>query len=118
MILPPPPPGRQRYRKVRDRASYEFALISVAVIIAIDRETITSARVAFGGVAHKPWRSIDAEAALKGRPATLTTYQAAADAAMRSAVGQGHNDFKIELAERTLCRTLADAAQISIGRPS
>ena len=118
VILPPPPPGRQRYRKVRDRASYEFALISVAVIIAIDRETITSARVAFGGVAHRPWRSIDAEAALKGRPATLTTYQAAADAAMRSAVGRGHNDFKIELAKRTLCRTLADAAQISIGRPS
>jgi xanthine dehydrogenase YagS FAD-binding subunit len=118
VILPPPPPGRQRYRKVRDRASYEFALISVAVIIATDRETITTARVAFGGVAHKPWRSIDAEAALKGRPATLTTYQAAADAAMRSAVGRGHNDFKIELAKRTLCRTLADAAQISIGRPS
>jgi xanthine dehydrogenase YagS FAD-binding subunit len=118
VILPPPPPGRQRYRKVRDRASYEFALISVAVIIATDRETITTARVAFGGVAHKPWRSIDAEAALKGRPAMLTTYQAAADAAMRSAVGRGHNDFKIELAKRTLCRTLADAAQISIGRPS
>jgi len=118
VILPPPPPGRQRYRKVRDRASYEFALISVAVIIATDRETITTARVAFGGVAHKPWRSIDAEAALKGRPATLTTYQAAADAAMSSAVGRGHNDFKIELAKRTLCRTLADAAQISIGRPS
>lgn len=118
VILPPPPPGRQRYRKVRDRASYEFALISVAVIIATDRETISTARVAFGAVAHKPWRSIDAEAALKGRPATLTTYQAAADAAMRSAVGRGHNDFKIELAKRTLCRTLADAAQISIGRPS
>jgi xanthine dehydrogenase YagS FAD-binding subunit len=118
VILPPPPPGHQRYRKVRDRASYEFALISVAVIIATDRETITTARVAFGAVAHKPWRSIDAEAVLKGRPATLTTCQAAADAAMRDAVGRGHNDFKIELAKRTLCRTLADAAQISIGRPS
>src|SRR5262249_40946764 len=89
VILPPPPAGRQRYRKVRDRASYEFALISVAVIIATDRETITTARVAFGGMAHKPWRSIDAEAALKGRPATLTTYQAAAEAAMRSARGRG-----------------------------
>src|ERR1700751_3489061 len=117
VILPPPPPGHQRYRKVRDRASYEFALISVAVIIATDRESITTARVAFGAVAHKPWRSIDAEAALKGRPATLITYQAAAHAAMRSAVGRGHNDFKIELAKRTLCRTLADAAQ-SIVRPS
>ena len=118
VILPQPPPGRQRYRKVRDRASYEFALISVAVIIGTDRGTITTARVAFGAVAHKPWRSIDAEAALKGRPATLTTYQAAAEAAMRSARGRGHNDFKIELAKRTLCRTLADAAQISIGRQS
>jgi xanthine dehydrogenase YagS FAD-binding subunit len=118
VILPPPPPGRQRYRKVRDRASYEFALISVAVIIATDCESITSARVAFGAVAHKPWRSIDAEAALKGRPATLTTYQAAADAAMSSAVGRGHNDFKIELAKRTLCRTLADATQTIVGRPS
>jgi len=118
VVLPPPPPGRQRYRKVRDRASYEFALISVAVIIATDRETITTARVAFGCVAHKPWRSIDAEAALKGRPATLTTYQAAAEAAMRSAVGRGHNDFKIELAKRTLCRTLADTVQLESGRPS
>src|SRR6201988_2277574 len=116
VILPPPPPGRQRYRKVRDRASYEFALISVAVIIATDRETINTARVAFGAVAHKPWRSIDAAAAVTGRPATLTTYQAAADAAMRSAVGRGHNDFKIELAKRTLCGKLADAAQSSIGR--
>jgi xanthine dehydrogenase YagS FAD-binding subunit len=118
VILPPPPPGRQRYRKVRDRASYEFALISVAVIIATDRETITTARVAFGAVAHKPWRSVDAEAALIGRSATFATYQAAADAAMSSAAGRGHNDFKIELAKRTLCRTLADAAQMSVGRSS
>jgi xanthine dehydrogenase YagS FAD-binding subunit len=115
VTLPPPPPGRQRYRKVRDRASYEFALVSVAVIVAVDRETITAARVAFGSVAHKPWRSKDAEAVLKGRPATLATYQAAADAAMRGAVGQGHNDFKIELAKRTLCRTLAETAQINRG---
>jgi xanthine dehydrogenase YagS FAD-binding subunit len=118
VILPPQPPGCQRYRKVRDRASYEFALISVAVIIATDRGTITKARVAFGGVAHKPWRSIDAEAALKGQPVTLATYQAAADAAMSNAVGRGHNDFKIELAKRTLCRTLADTVQVGIGRPS
>jgi len=118
VIVPPPPPGRQRYRKVRDRASYEFALVSVAVIIATDRETITTARVAFGAVAHKPWRSIDAETVLMGRPATLNTYQAAADAAMRSAVGRGYNNFKIELAKRTLCRTLADATQMIIGRQS
>src|SRR5712671_6180981 len=106
VILPPPPPGRQRYRKVRDRASYEFALVSVAVVVATDGKTITSSRVSFGAVAHKPWRSIDAEAVLNGRPANLSTYRAAADAAMSKATGKGHNDFKIELAKRTLCRTL------------
>jgi xanthine dehydrogenase YagS FAD-binding subunit len=111
VILPPPPPGRQLYRKVRDRASYAFALVSVAAIVATDAGTISAARVAFGGVAHKPWRSHDAEAALAGRPATMATFRAAADAAMAHAVGQGHNDFKIELAKRTLCRTLAEVAQ-------
>jgi xanthine dehydrogenase YagS FAD-binding subunit len=111
VVLPPAPPGRQLYRKVRDRASYEFALVSVAVIVAAEKGTITSARVAFGGVAHKPWRSAEAEAALEGRPATMATYRAAAEAAMKGAVGRGHNDFKIELAKRTLCRTLANAAQ-------
>jgi xanthine dehydrogenase YagS FAD-binding subunit len=111
VILPPQPPGRQLYRKVRDRASYEFALVSVAAIVAAERGTITAARVAFGGVAHKPWRSPEAEAALVGRPATMVTYRAAAEAAMKDAVGRGHNDFKIELAKRTLCRTLAHAAQ-------
>jgi xanthine dehydrogenase YagS FAD-binding subunit len=113
VVLPPPPPGRQIYRKVRDRASYEFALVSVAAAVSTDQGTISEARVAFGGVAHKPWRSIEAEAALTGRPATMVTYRAAAEAAMRDAVGQGHNDFKIELAKRTLCRTLAQAAQAS-----
>jgi xanthine dehydrogenase YagS FAD-binding subunit len=113
VILPPPPSGRQIYRKVRDRASYEFALVSVAVVVSTDQGTISEARVAFGGVAHKPWRSIEAEAALTGRPATMATYRAAAEAAMRDAVGQGHNDFKVELAKRTLCRTLAQAAQSS-----
>ena len=111
VVLPPAPPGRQLYRKVRDRASYEFALVSVAVIIATARGTITVARVAFGGVAHKPWRSAEAEAALDGRPATMATFQAAAEAAMVEAVGRGHNDFKIELAKRTLCRTLANAVE-------
>jgi xanthine dehydrogenase YagS FAD-binding subunit len=110
VMLPPQPPGQQLYRKVRDRASYEFALVSVAVIVATDRGTISNARVAVGGVAHKPWRSLEAEAALVSRPATMATFRAAADAAMAQAVGQGHNDFKIELAKRTLCRTLAQAA--------
>jgi xanthine dehydrogenase YagS FAD-binding subunit len=111
VVLPPPPPGRQRYRKVRDRASYAFALVSVAAIVATERGTITAARVAFGGVAHRPWRSIEAEAALAGRPATMITFRAAAEAALADAVGRGQNDFKIELAKRTLCRTLAQAAE-------
>jgi xanthine dehydrogenase YagS FAD-binding subunit len=111
VVLPPPPPGRQLYRKVRDRASYAFALVSVAVVLENDRRTISSARVAFGGVAPKPWRSRDAEAALAGRPATMDTYRAAADAAMANAIGRGNNDFKIELARRTLCNTLLNAAE-------
>jgi xanthine dehydrogenase YagS FAD-binding subunit len=110
VILPAPPPGKQVYRKVRDRASYAFALVSVAAVVAAERRTITSARVAFGGVAHKPWRSVEAERALTGRSPTMATFQAAAEAAMARAVGRGHNDFKIELAKRTLCRTLAQVA--------
>jgi xanthine dehydrogenase YagS FAD-binding subunit len=87
--------------------------VSVAAIVATDRGTISGARVAFGGVAHKPWRSVEAEAALVGRPATMATFRAAANAAMANAVGRGHNDFKIDLARRTLARTLADAVQAS-----
>ncbi|HZP40961.1 MAG TPA: xanthine dehydrogenase family protein subunit M [Candidatus Binatia bacterium] len=111
VVLPPAPPGGQVYRKVRDRASYAFALVSVAAVVASERGTIRSARVAFGGVAHAPWRSIEAERALAGRPATTAGFRAAADAALAAAVGRGHNDFKIELAKRTLCRTLARAAE-------
>lgn len=111
VVLPRAPAGRQLYRKVRDRASYEFALVSVAVIVATERGTVTTARVGFGGVAHTPWRSGETEAALEGRPATMATFRAAAEASMAHAVGRGHNDFKIELAKRTLCRTLANAVQ-------
>ena len=110
VLLPAPPPGQQLYRKVRDRPSYEFAVVSIAVIVAAEQGVITQARVAFGGVAHKPWRSAEAETALRGRPATMATYRAAADAALAGAVGRGYNDFKIELAKRTLCRTLANTA--------
>jgi xanthine dehydrogenase YagS FAD-binding subunit len=110
VVLPPVPPGRQLYRKVRDRASYEFALVSVAAIVSSANGTIVDARVALGGVAHKPWRSLEAEAVLHRRPATFETYRAAADAALARAVGRGHNDFKVELAKRTLIDTLARAA--------
>jgi len=110
VVLPPPPSGRQLYRKVRDRASYEFALVSVAATAALDGATIADARIALGGVAHKPWRALEAEAVLRGRPATLETYRAAADAALARAVGRGHNDFKIELAKRTLVASLLAVA--------
>ncbi|UJR83059.1 FAD binding domain-containing protein [Sandaracinus amylolyticus] len=113
VVLPPPPRGWQLYRKVRDRASYEFALVSVAVILSVAGDTIESARVALGGVAHKPWRSFEAEAVLRGRPPTIETHRAAADAALSRAVGRGHNDFKIELAKRTVIATLDHAAGLA-----
>jgi xanthine dehydrogenase YagS FAD-binding subunit len=106
VVLPPPPAGRQLYRKVRDRASYEFALVSVAVVVSVTRGDIGAARVVLGGVAHKPWRSYEAEAALVSAPATAETFRRAASAALANAVGRGHNDFKIELARRTLVRAL------------
>jgi xanthine dehydrogenase YagS FAD-binding subunit len=111
VVLPAPSPGQQVYRKVRDRASYEFALVSVALVIETQGGTITSARVALGGVAPKPWWSAEAEAALIGQPATTAQFRAAADAALAGAIGRGHNDFKIELAKRALVRTLSDATQ-------
>jgi xanthine dehydrogenase YagS FAD-binding subunit len=111
VVLPAPPRGRQVYRKVRDRASYEFALVSVAAIVAVADNRITEARVAFGGVAHKPWRAFEAEAVLHGRPPELATFESAADATLARAVGRGHNDFKIALAKRTLVATLLRAVQ-------
>jgi len=112
VLLPPPPPGRQVYRKVRDRASFAFALVSVAVIVARDDDRVRAARVAFGGVSYKPWRSAEAEAALAGAPVTHASFDAAGIAALRIARGYGHNDFKIPLARRTLRAALADAAGI------
>jgi xanthine dehydrogenase YagS FAD-binding subunit len=112
VLLPPPPPGRQVYRKVRDRASFAFALVSVAVVVARDGDRVRAARVAFGGVSYKPWRSVEAEAALVGAPVTRASFDAAGVAALRNARGYGHNDFKIPLARRTLRATLADAAGI------
>jgi xanthine dehydrogenase YagS FAD-binding subunit len=109
VVLPPPPPGRQIYRKVRDRASYAFALVSVAAIVAHDNTHVQGARVAFGGLSYKPWRSADAEAALSGAALTRMSYDAAGTAALKNAHGYGHNDFKIPLARRTLRATLAEA---------
>jgi xanthine dehydrogenase YagS FAD-binding subunit len=110
VVLPPPPQGRQVYRKVRDRASYAFALVSVAVVLMRDENRVRAARVAFGGISYKPWRSAEAEAALVGAAVTRESFDAAGDAALGNARGYGHNDFKIPLARRTLRATLADAA--------
>jgi xanthine dehydrogenase YagS FAD-binding subunit len=109
VVLPPPPLGRQIYRKVRDRASYAFALVSVAAVVAHDNNRVQSARVAFGGLSYKPWRSADAEATLSGAAPTRASYDAAGTAALKNAHGYGHNDFKIPLARRTLRAALAEA---------
>jgi xanthine dehydrogenase YagS FAD-binding subunit len=105
-----PMAARSHYLKVRDRASYEFALASAAVALEISNGMIKAARVALGGVATKPWRSHEAEAALTGAKAEESTYKDAADAAMRDAKPRAHNGFKIELARRTIARALADVA--------
>jgi len=112
VLLPPPPPGRQVYRKVRDRASFAFALISVAVVAARQGNRLRAVRVAFGGLSYKPWRSTEAEATLDGASSTRESFDTAGMAALKDARGYGHNDFKIPLARRTLRATLADAVGI------
>ena len=109
VVLPPPPPGRQIYRKVRDRASYAFALVSVAAIVNHDQNHVQGTRLAFGGLSYKPWRSAEAEGTLFGATLTRASYDAAGRAALKSAHGYGHNDFKIPLARRTLRAALAEA---------
>ncbi len=98
------------YLKLRDRLSYAFALVSVAVAMRLDGGTIAEARVALGGVAHKPWRQPAAEAALKGKAASPEAFATFANALLQGARGQGHNDFKIDLARRTIVRALTQAA--------
>jgi xanthine dehydrogenase YagS FAD-binding subunit len=98
------------YLKVRDRASYAFALVSVAAALEMDGETVLDARVALGGVAHKPWRDRQAEELLRGRTATQENFQDVAGALLRGAKGFGHNTFKIELAKRVIVRGLQQAA--------
>lgn len=110
--LPPPDFGRNHtYLKIRDRLSYAFALISVAAALKIENGQIGEARVALGGVAHKPWRDVDAEQGLKGRKPDTAAFAAFADQVLRQAKGQGANDFKIELARRTTVRALRQAAE-------
>jgi xanthine dehydrogenase YagS FAD-binding subunit len=107
VMLPPPITGsKQVYLKLRDRASYEFALASAAVVLTIVSGKITRARIALGGVGTKPWRSSEAETALTGKSATEETFRQAAEAALRNAKPQTENKFKIELAKRCVMHSL------------
>jgi xanthine dehydrogenase YagS FAD-binding subunit len=99
------------YVKVRDRASYAFALVSAATALELDGNTIRSARLALGGVAHKPWRSEAAEALLAGKPATEASYRAAAEEILRDAKPHKHNAFKVELAKRSIVRAFTLARE-------
>jgi len=108
-IPPLPDAARSVYRKVRDRASYAFALVSVAAVIELDeRDKVRTARLALGGVAHKPWRAQLAEKALQGAPATEESFRQAAEAELELAVGHAHNAFKIDLAKRVIVDTLQE----------
>lgn len=98
------------YLKIRDRLSYAFALVSIAAALELDGETIREARLALGGVAHKPWRSPAAEDAVKGQSAAPATFAKAANELLKGARGFGHNDFKIDLARRGIVRALTQAA--------
>ena len=104
---------RSHYRKVRDRASYAFALASAAVILDVQGGTVRNARVALGGIATKPWRAMDAERHLTGKRATADVFRAAADIALSGAVPRSENAFKIELAKRTLVRALTTVAEMA-----
>ena len=109
ITLPPPLPGQHIYRKVRDRASYAFATISIAAILDTTGSTIRSAKLAFGGLAHQPWRVLDAETALTGATVSQANANAAADRVLQGARGFGHNDFKIPLVRSTLRAVLTQA---------
>jgi xanthine dehydrogenase YagS FAD-binding subunit len=108
-----PPQGFSKnysYLKIRDRLSYAFALVSIAAALELEGGKIRQARLALGGVAHKPWRDAAAEDALRGQPANRETFTHAADLLLRDARGYDHNAFKIDLARRGIIRTLTQAA--------
>jgi xanthine dehydrogenase YagS FAD-binding subunit len=111
VTLPPPVVGsKQLYLKLRDRASYEFALASAAVVLTIGGGNVTRARVAMGGVGTTPWRSPEAEATLMGQPANAASFRKAAEAALRHAKPQSENGYKVELAKRCVAHALQTAA--------
>ena len=108
--LPPPPPGKHIYRKVRDRASYAFALVSVAAVVDAAGGRIRSARLAFGGLAPKPWRVAQAEERLIGASASEMTFDSVASDVLNGARGFGGNDFKIPLTRRALRAVLTETS--------
>ena len=101
------------YLKVRDRASYAFALVAIAAALELEGSTIKQARVVLGSVAHKPWRSPEAEAALAGKPASEENFKAAAEAALAAAKPLAHNAYKVELAKRAIVRALMRASKLA-----
>ncbi len=104
---------RSHYLKMRERASYAFALVSVAAVLEVGPEgNITNARIALGGVAHKPWRAAEAEKLLVGQKADAGSFQRAAEASLKGAKGYKHNEFKIELAKRSIVRALSTVAAL------
>jgi xanthine dehydrogenase YagS FAD-binding subunit len=110
VTLPPPKAGsKQAYLKLRDRASYEFALVSAAIVITLSGGSVTYARIAMGGVGTKPWRSHEAETFLVGKPANATNFRKTAEAALHGAKAQSENGFKIELAKRCVAHALQTA---------
>jgi xanthine dehydrogenase YagS FAD-binding subunit len=110
VTLPPLPVGaRSVYLKLRDRASYEFALASAAVVVTLDGGRIAHARVALGGVGTRPWHALEAEAVLKGATPDTATFRKAADAALANAKPQSQNGFKVELARRCIVHALSHA---------
>jgi xanthine dehydrogenase YagS FAD-binding subunit len=104
---------RSHYLKVRDRASYAFALVSVAAILDLDGQNIRSARIALGGVAHKPWRALKAEKVLAGKTADEQVFRSAAEAELSDAKGYKYNSFKIEMAKRAIVRALNTVATMA-----
>jgi xanthine dehydrogenase YagS FAD-binding subunit len=112
-FVPPGPWNRRSlYLKVRDRASYEFAISSAAVALDLDGQRVRTVRIGLGGVAYRPWRAVQAEEALIGKPLTESNAEAAAAAALEGATTRGYNDYKPELARRTLVHALLQAGSM------
>lgn len=109
VVLPAPPGGKHIYRKVRDRSSYAFALVSIAAVVRMEGATIASAALAFGALAHKPWHDVRIDELLTGKAPSDALFDKAADLLLEGAQGYGVNDFKIPMARRTLKAVLREA---------